>query len=169
MLRRLPPLVLAKLLDAFNCLWLGRRFPEEWRQATVFPVLKPGKTDASRSDYRPIPLTSSVSKLFERMACRRLSWTLERNHLFNPVQCGFRQDRSTIDHLVTLNSCVRARFLRGHHVGAIFFDIEKAFDTTWQYELLSKLHPLGIRGNMGEFVRNSLTNRTFRVGIGNSL
>lgn len=46
--------------------------------------------------------------------------------------------------------CTR-EFFRGHHVGAIFFDIEKAYDTTWQHGLLLKLHSLGIRGNMGEF------------------
>ncbi len=120
MLRRLPPLALAKLLDVFNCLLLGRRFPEEWRRAIVVPVLKPSKTGASPSDYWPISLTSSFSKLFERMVCRQLSWKLEQNRLFNPIQCEFRQGRSTIDHLVTLDSCVRASFIRGHHVGVIF-------------------------------------------------
>lgn len=70
---------------------------------------------------------------------------------------------------MTLDSRIRESFIRGHHVGTVFFDIEKAYDTTWRHGLLQKLHRLGVRGNMGEFVRNFLSHRTLRVRVANSM
>ena len=102
------------------------------------------------------------------MVCSRLSWFLEHNKLFNPVQCGFRRGHSTIDHLATIVTHIRESFSRGHHVGAIFFDIEKAYDTTWRHGILTKLFRYGVKGNMGEFIRQFLSGRTFRVRVGNS-
>ncbi len=82
------------------------------------------------------------------MVCSRLSWFFEPNKLFNPVQYCFRRGHSTIDHLVTIDTHVRESFSRGHHVGAIFFDIEKAYDTTWRHGILTKLCRYGVKGNM---------------------
>ncbi|KAJ8027494.1 hypothetical protein HOLleu_32649 [Holothuria leucospilota] len=53
---------------------------------------------------------------------------------------GFRRGRSTTDQLVRLESTVRDGFVRGNHVVSVFFDLEKAYDTTWKYGILRDLH-----------------------------
>ena len=169
MLKHLPRPVLTKLLQAFNSLWRGRQLPESWREAIVIPILKQGKNGDSPSDYRPISLTSSMCKVMEKLVVSRLTWFLEHSRLMNPVQCGFRRGHSTVDHLVTIDSRIREGFKRGHHTGALFFDVEKAYDTTWRHGILAKLFRCGVRGNMGEFVQNFLSRRKFRVRIANSL
>ena len=51
----------------------------------------------------------------------------------------------------------------------IFFDLEKAYDTTWKYGILHDLHDAGLRGQLPGFISNFLANRSFRVRIGTSL
>lgn len=47
----------------------------------------------------------------ERMINDRLVWYLEANQLLTDIQCGFRKQRSTIDHLVRLESFIRNAFI----------------------------------------------------------
>ena len=45
---------------------------------------------------------------------------------------------------------------------AIFFDLEKAFDTAWKYGILNDLYDCGLRGELPCFVENFLSDRTFK-------
>jgi hypothetical protein len=45
----------------------------------------------------------------------------------------FRQGRSTLDHLVRFETFIRNAFAKKEHAVSIFFDLEKAYDTTWKY------------------------------------
>ena len=63
----------------------------------------------------------------------RLVWFLESNYLISGTQAGFRKNYSTNDHLVRLESFIRGAFIKKEHCVAIFFDLEKAYDTTLPY------------------------------------
>ena len=52
------------------------------------------------------------------------------------LQTGFRKARSTIDHLICLETLIREAFAKKEHMIAIFFNIEKAYDTTWKYGII---------------------------------
>ena len=67
MLRRLPAVAQEALLATFNSLWETGTFPAAWQQATVIPILKPGKSGLNPLHYRPISLTSSLCKLMEKI------------------------------------------------------------------------------------------------------
>lgn len=43
---------------------------------------------------------------------------------------------------------ITSAFAGRESVLSIFFDLEKAYDTTWRYHSLQKLSSLGIRGNV---------------------
>ena len=51
----------------------------------------------------------------------------------------------------------------------VFFDLEKAYDTTWKYGILRDLHDAGLRGRLPVFISNFLNERYFRVRIGSCL
>ena len=51
----------------------------------------------------------------------------------------------------------------------VFFDLEKAYDTTWRFGIVKRLHDIGIRGNMINFVNSFLSDRYIRVRVGNTL
>ena len=99
----------------------------------------------------------------------RLVWTLERERLISEYQCGFRRGRSTLDHLVRFETFLRNAFIRKQHAVAVFFDLEKAYDTTWRYGIMRDLYDLGIRGRLPIFIASFLSNRHFRVRIGTVL
>ncbi len=99
----------------------------------------------------------------------RLVWHLGQRNLLTPIQCGFRKNRSTMDHLVTLTTQISTAFVLRQHLVAIFFDIEKAYDTTWKYGILRTIHSWGLRGRLPLFLVAFLSSRYFRVRLGDGL
>ena len=99
----------------------------------------------------------------------RFVWYLESNNILTNIQCGFRKRRSTLDHLIRLESFIRDAFLNKQEVVSVFFDLEKAYDTTWKYGILQDLHQAGLRGRMPVFISHFLENRNFRVRLGSTL
>ena len=168
-LKKLPSCSLDFLLQAFNEVWVSGKFPTSWKQATIIPIPKPGKDNTDPSNYRPIALTSCLCKTLERMINTRLLWFLESNGLITNFQCGFRSKRSTVDHLVRLETFVREAFIKKEHLTAVFFDLEKAYDTTWKYGIICDLSDFGLKGRLPIFIDNFLSNRNFKVRVGTTL
>ena len=167
-LKRLPESGLNVLLNVYNDVWESGNFPPSWREALVIPIPKPGKDTTKPQNYRPIALTSCLCKTMERMVNARLVHCLETQGALSDEQCGFRKGRSTTDHLVRFETFIREAWARERHVVAIFFDLEKAYDTTWKRGILNKLHELGYRGRMAHFLEGFLESRTFKVRAGST-
>ncbi|GBL72884.1 RNA-directed DNA polymerase from mobile element jockey [Araneus ventricosus] len=169
MLKHLGESSLLTILLLFNRIWQERVFLLSWLNAIVVPILKAGKDKQNRNNYRPIALTSCLSKLLERMVSARLMHVLERSKWFVPSQSGFRRMRNAIDNLLKLETVIREAFVRKKHLVSIFFDIEKAYDCTWRYGILKNLSDIGLKGNLPLFIKNFLQTRIFQIRIGNIL
>jgi len=65
-----------------------------------------------------------------------------------------------------LESFVREAFIQKQHATAIFFDLEKAHDTTWKFGILEDLHDAGLRGQLPLFIAGLLCDRKFQVRVG---
>ena len=139
MLKHLPENALSTLLHILYDIWATGVFPDSWRLAKVIPIPKPEKDYAEPTNYRPIALTSCLCKTLERMINKRLLWYLESNDLISPIQSSFRSERSTNDHLIRLETFIRDAFVNREHVVYVFFDLEKAYDTTSRYGILERL------------------------------
>ena len=168
-LKHLPSDALETLLNIMNEIWRTGTFPEDWHKAVIIPIPKPGKDKTEATNYRPIALISCICKTMERMINDRLVWFLESNNLISGNQAGFRKNYSTNDHLVRLESFIRDAFIKKEHCVAIFFDLEKAYDTTWKYGIMKDLHSIGLRGRLPNFISNFLSDRSFNVRIGSTL
>ncbi|XP_043262640.1 uncharacterized protein LOC122403273 [Colletes gigas] len=81
------------------------------------------------------------------MVNRRLIALLESKQLLTKHQFGFRKQRSTTDAIVTLENAINDAFFRKHHLVAVFFDLEKAYDTTWKHGIAQSLYNWGLRGS----------------------
>ena len=165
MVKRAHPTFRALLLDAYNRIYETCEYPDSWALSLIVPILKPGRDPLLPSNYRPIALTSCLGKIMERMINSRLTWFLEHNNLLCEAQSGFRTNRSTTDNLVKLDFAIRQSLSRRHHFIAVFFDINKAYDTAWRYGILQTLHSFGLRGNLPAFLRGFLSNRRVRVRL----
>ena len=91
------------------------------------------------------------------------------NNLLSNIQCGFRQGRPTLDHLVRFETFIREGFVQNEHVVSVFFDLEKAYDTTWKYGILKDLSDMGLRGRLPIFISQFLSDRNFKVRVGSTL
>ena len=169
MLKHLPDTSLETLLNIFDYIWTTGKFPDGWQYATIISIPKPGKDPAEPNNSRPIALTSCLCKILERMINKRLTWFLESNNHISRFQSGFRSDSSTTDNLVGLETFIRDAFIKQEHVVAVFFDLEKDYDTTWRYGILKNIHKLGLRGRLPTFIENFLADRTMQVRVGSSL
>ncbi|GFO50607.1 RNA-directed DNA polymerase from mobile element jockey [Plakobranchus ocellatus] len=98
----------------------------------------------------------------------RLVHVLESRNLLSKVQCGFRKDHSTLDHLVRLKTLSKRLSPEKNQVLAIFFDLEKAYDTTWRCGILKDLFDLDFRGRLPIFISNFPKDRHFKVKAENT-
>ena len=169
LLKHLPEDTLRILKEILNKIWISADFPQQWRAATVIPIPKPNKDHTDPLSYRPIALTSCLCKVLERMINTRLIWYLEKHRILDRSQCGFRKHRSTTDHLVSLERYLRDAFAQRQQAVGLFFDLEKAYETTWQYGIIRDLHRIGLRGRLPVFVSEYLGDRRIRVRIGTTL
>ena len=167
MIKKLAPLAKEYLLQFYNHLWINHLFPKRWKHAIVIPIAKPGKDPSNVNNYRPISLTSCLCKLLEKMVNYRLNWCLRKNKVLSPTQCGSQWERSTLDSLSHMENYIRRGFERKKITVAIFFDIQKAYDTTWRYSILKSLHQNGFRGHLPIFIKNFISERTFQTRIEN--
>ena len=135
----------------------------------IYGSLKRGKDPAEHNNYRPIALTSCLCKTLEIMINKRLNWFLESNNHISRLQSGFRSDRSTTDNLVRSKTFIRDAFIKKEHVVAVFFYLEKAYDTTWRYGILKDVHKLGLRSRLPTFIENFLADRDMQVRVDSSL
>lgn len=167
MIRNLSPSSLSNLLFLFNRIWHEHTYPTSWRMAIIIPIIKPNKVPKNPLNYRPIALTSCLSKTLEKIISDRLNYHLETHNCLSLNQSGFRRGRSTIDNIVDLENKIRNAFVKRHHMVSIFFDIEKAYDRTWRYGILQQLYSYDMRGNLPIFIENFLSLRNFKVRVGN--
>ena len=169
MLRKLPDEAKRYLLKIINKIWETGILPQSWKIAIVIPIKKPNKDPYQTTSYRPIALTSCVCKVMEKMINSRLVWHLETKKLLSPFQFGFRKNRSTLDPLLRLSNQIQQGFVQNCQTIGVFFDMEKAYDTTWRNGILKQLQKMGIKGNLIRFIHSFLSNRFIKVRVGNVL
>ena len=83
MLKHLPRSGMDFLLHIFNLSWSSHSFPSIWKTSSIISIHKMGKLLNSPASFRPISLTSCVSKLFERIILSRLLFFLESNSILS--------------------------------------------------------------------------------------
>ena len=72
--------------------------------------------------------------------------------------------------MIRLETFIRDAFVNRDHAVAVFFDLEKAYDTTWRYGILKDLHDLGLKGRLPSmFIQNFLEDRIIQVRVSSTL
>ena len=94
--------------------------------AKVFPIFKNGAKD-DPSNYRPISILPTISKIFEKHVNSHLMGFLNKYKLIHECQSGFRQKHSCNTALVKLIDQWMASIDKGDIVGTLFIDFRKAF------------------------------------------
>jgi len=99
------------------------------------------------SNYRPISMLTSFSKVLEKALYRRLIQHIDNNNnILNEQQFGFRKRLSTEDAIFKLTHEVLNALNNRTMVGSIFCDLEKAFDSVNHSLLIKKTFLLWYKG-----------------------
>lgn len=170
------------LLEAMNWTYARGEVPIGWRQGWIIPVLKPGKKEEEIGGYRPVTLTSQVSKVMERMIARRVLFGIGGK--LHHSQYGFRAGLSTTDALMeVVDEIVRAfdeyveydrewKERKGltckrapQRAIAVLADFSSAFDTIGHCEVMQQLEKLGCGKYEMRWIRSFISGREGRVKI----
>lgn len=156
------------LTDLFRSILDDGHIPAIWQKSIIIPIYKKGeKTDPK--NYRPISLTSTVCRVFERILHEKITEFLNKKSFFNENQFGFLKNRSTTSQLLSTFNDFYESIEKNQNIDIVYIDFAKAFDTVPIELLLQKAKIVGIGGKILKFLKNFLTNRCFRVKIGNNL
>ena len=155
------------LVHILNLSLLSGQVPANMKIAKVIPLFKKGdKMDVS--NYRPISLLSSFSKILEKIVYVRTVTFLKLHNIFSDFQFGFREKHSTIHALLNFVDKVTQSIDKYSNLVGIFLDFSKAFDTINHEILLYKLSLYGVRGKALEWFRSYLSNRQQYVFLNDS-
>ena len=104
----------------------------------------------------------------ERMANDILVWYVGSNGLISNLHGEFRNRRSTTDHLIHLKTTIREALVRKEHLTAIFFDLEKAYNTMGKYGIMGDFRNLGLKSRLPRFINGFQQDRKFKIHIGST-
>ncbi|KAL7647827.1 UNVERIFIED_CONTAM: hypothetical protein RMT77_001436 [Armadillidium vulgare] len=134
-------------------------FPSCLKGAIIQPLPKKGNP-SQPSNYRPIFLTSVLSKVFKSILNRKIWKHLNSCNIISDRQYGFRKERSTGD-LLSLLSDSWSSALRGFgEFSAVTLDKSTAFDRVWHKALISKLPSFGIYPSLCDHLSNFPSGRS---------
>ena len=122
--------------------------PASFKRAAITPVFKSG-IKTSPCNYRPISLTSTIIKVFERIVSKQVVAFLTRRGHLNNTQHGFRSGRSCLSALLGVFDDLMHMLSSDCTVDMIYLDFSKAFDKVDHGILLHKFKDLGITGKLG--------------------
>ena len=120
-------------------------FPDALKLTRIIPVFKNGDS-LQCNNYRPISLTSNISKIMEKLAHQRLYLFLENNNVLYDKQFGFRNKDSSNHAPIEITEKIREALDKKQFVCDIFIDLQKAFHSVNHDILLDKLNYYGIKG-----------------------
>ena len=106
-----------------------------------------GKPLESPASFRPMSLTSCVSKRFKRIILYRILFFLESNSILSPRQASFRPRRSTLDQILYVSQPISDGFNKprpGSRTILLTIGFSIAIDSVWHPALFHKLISAGL-------------------------
>ena len=151
--------------DIFNLSLNLSEIPVCFKSSTIIPVPKKPKV-TSLNDYRPVALTSTIMKCFERLVKTHICSTLPPT--LDPLQFAYRPNRSTADAIsMALHTALSHLDKRNTYVRMLFVDYSSAFNTIVPGKLIFKLKDLGLSPSLCNWVLDFLMGRPQVVRVGN--
>ncbi len=139
--------------------------PTSFKKYVIIPVTKNSKPSCL-NDYRPVALTSTVMKVFERLLKKHICSSIPAT--LDPLQFSYCPNRSTDDVIsqVLLSSLTHIVSKNGNYSRLLFIDYSSAFNTIVPIKLAVKLTDLGLNSSLCDWIQDFLTSRPQVVKMG---
>ncbi|KAG7308626.1 hypothetical protein JYU34_005848 [Plutella xylostella] len=153
--------VIAKMINLFI---EQSKYPQALKTSIIRPIYKNGD-HKDTTNYRPIAILSCLNKIVEKAITGQISAFLLKHDVIARAQHGFQKGKSTSSLLMDFSNAINMALNNKQHVGVIFIDFKKAFDTLEHNILLRSMDSCGIRGNVNNWFKEYLNNRKVHVKI----
>ena len=153
-------LVICKLITS---IWKKEKLPEEWKESIIVPIHK--KRDKTDCNYRGISLLPTTYKILSNILLSRL--VPYAKEIIGDHQCGFRRNRSTIDHIFFIR--LEKKWEYNEEVHQLFIDFKKAYDSVRREVLYKILVEFGIPRKLVSLIKMSLTKTYSSVRVGKNV
>ena len=115
--------------------------PQEWKESIIVPIHKKGdRMDCN--NYRGISLLSTSYKILSNILLSRM--TPHANEIIGEYQCGFRRNRSSVDHIFSIRQVLEKKWEYNMDICQLFIDFEKAYYSIKRESLYDILIKFGI-------------------------
>jgi len=140
--------------------------PEEWKESIIVPIHKQGdKTD--RNNYRSISLLSTTYKILYNILLSKLNPYVRE--IIGDHQCGFRRNRSTIDHIFRIRQILEKKWEYIEDVHQLFIDFKSAYYSVRREVLYKILIECDIPRKLVRLIKMSLTETYSSVRVGKNV
>ena len=138
------------------------QFPTMMKLAEVVPLFK-SKDRSIETNYRPISLLTTLSKILEKVVYTRVYKFLTVTGQISDKQYGFRAKHSCEHAVGQLVGTVLKNLENNKITVSVLLDLSKAFDTIEHQIMLKKLELYGVRGTPLNWFDSYLSGRLMRV------
>ena len=147
-----------KMLDVIelllNLIFEKGVFPGQWTLGVITILFRDGETN-DLNNYRGITLLSMLGKILVGVLNNRLIDLINKEHILDENQGGFRKGYRTTDHLFTLHALINHYIkVEKKELFLCFVDFRKAFDKVSHCILWMKLLKYGISGKFMTLVKS---------------
>ena len=155
------PFIIQPIIHLFNLSFKTGYVPDSYKCAKVIPIYKSQEMDKF-TNYRPISLLSSFSKLLEKVVANQMFRYLNKYNILYCHQYGFRPKHDTTQPILHFLDRIYNGLNQDspEYTLTVFLDLKKAFDTVDINILLQKLCHYGFRNVTNIWFTNYLKNRT---------
>ena len=163
------PVLQSPLTGLINLSIETSTFPDSLKRAQVTPLHKKNET-MNKSNFIPVSILTSISKLYEKVISEQLSQYFE--DIFDRYLCAFRKGQGCQTTLLRLLEDWKQALDKNEYVAVVLMELSKAFDYLPYDILLSKLSAYGLSNDSVNLLKSYLTDRKQQVklsGIVNSL
>ena len=143
-------------------------FPQLLKNAKLFPIYKGGPNN-DPSNYRPISILPVIPKVIEKHVTKHLFAYLNKYNHIHISRSGFPQNHSCQTALVKLINNWLDHIDNGDLIGAMFFDLKKAFDIVDHLLLLKKLSLYKVSECSLNWFKSYLSNKTQCIVSGDTV
>ena len=130
------------------------------RNDATVPLFKNGKREEP-TNYCPISILSSFSKIFEEIIYRRQISSLNKHNVIQKTQYGFQKNVSTNHAIIDVVTNSLENIDSKVYTGMVFLDLTKAFDTVSHEILIHKLDHYSIRGQANKLMQAFLNRKQY--------
>ena len=128
LLKNIKPWIVSPLVGIFYSSLTTGMFPKLMKTAIVVPLHK-GQSTLELSNYRPISLLLTISKLLKKVMYTRVYDFLSNTNQIYESQYGFRAKHSCKHAIGEIVSEITKSMELGKQTVSTFLDLSKAFDT----------------------------------------